>query len=512
MKRFWLLGAVVTVVGTVSPALAQQYPTISAPRPYNRPVAYQEDFSLDLIPDSSASASQRVTSQLRQEYRTAQQTAPPALNSEAPPMVQPMVQQAPNGMVQPTPMPTQNPYAQPAPATQSYNGQQQLDCGCQPGNCNCDDYSYSMYRRGAALRGGIAGRHGRYLGGAGDSFVEAGCDTGCSTAVPAAGCDTGCATGCDTYTVAGIGWLFLKRDGADFWPLSYENGMPGNQMSVSDADLGYQNGVEAFFARQSTSGCGWEVRYWGLFEDTSTSMFSAMPRTEYGGFSSYNVGAYGDAWTLYNSADYHQIGRESDFHSVELNLLRYASSCGPCRNVVFRGLGGVRVINFNDSLAYSAYSASSFGGSGFDTLSLSSDVSNTIIAAQLGGTGEYCLSNRFRLALGSKVGIGGNAIDSDQVFSSSSGVYAQDGMGDNYNYMLSDSDFAMFGEMNAQIYYHVSDCFRVSAGYRIFGISGVALSQEQLPYDFTDVNEISSINRDGSLIYSGFTLGAEYCF
>lgn len=554
MKKHWLIGAGLAVFAFNGSLLAQQYPYPVPNRADARLVRYQEDLAMELEPETAQRTSQRVSQQLRAQYQ------PPAgrypVLQEGPsqlqggrlpsggmvnsPQLATQQEMAPGPLegyppVMPTPAPDYSaPYTTPTPGTANY--QNSAGCGaCGTPACGCDS-GYDMYGRGGfrgrqqgrMFRGscdsgcgiGTMGAHQQYIGGQPDAFVDGGCDSGCGYGQDCGGCGAaGCLRsglgllerGCGTYTVVGASWLLLKRDGADFQPLSYENGMPGNQLSISDANLGAQSGFETFFARQNNEGRGWEIRYWGLSEQDNFAQLTSMPRTEYGGFSTISVGGWGNAWDLYNNADVHQIARESDLHNIEFNFLRYASSCGPCNNIVFRGIAGLRVIRFNDSLAYSAYSTGYFGGSTFESLKLHSSVANTLVAAQIGGTGEYCLTNRFRLALGSKVGFGGNSIDADQCLVTANGIYGTNAGGNDYSYSNSTSDFAMFGEFNTNLYYHVTDSCRVSVGYRLFGISGVALSQDQIPYDFTDTNEINSIKRDGGLLLHGLTIGAEFC-
>lgn len=549
MKKIWIMGVATSLLSFTATAQAQYFQAVDQPRwEANRAVGYQDGMDLELEPESAELTSQRVSQQLRAQYQTPTNAAGPNYsqasnypaayrNGPAAPSTdprQPSYNRQPNYPTQPTyqpagstanvgnygygngsayysrqeqPVPPQPVAAGPsttqAPTTGGI-GPACSACGAPAGACACGGYG--------SHRIGTLHRRAHQIA---NSSATVGCDTACSTDICADDCGTGiCGVGllgdcCDTYTVSGIGWLYLKRDGADFQPLSYENGSPGTQLSVSDADFQSQNGIEAFIARQSCEGRGWELRYWGLFEDDSFAQMTSMPRTELG-LSGVAVGGAGDAWTLFNSADFHQIGRETEFHNFEFNLLRFASSCGCDRNIILRGIAGVRVIRFNDSLAYSAYSGSSFGSS-FESLKLHSSVANTLVAGQLGGSGEYCITNRLRLSLGSKVGVGSNFIDADQCLVTADGIFGTNSSGNMYSYSNSESDLALFGELNTSLYYHVTDCVRLSVGYRLFGISGVALAQDQFPYDYSDENDINSINRDGGLLLHGLTVGAEFC-
>jgi hypothetical protein len=313
--------------------------------------------------------------------------------------------------------------------------------------------------------------------------------------------------GRDVYTVVGARWLYMSRDGADFRELSYENPMPANRLLVSDADIGHQHGVEAFIVRQDDSGRGWEGRYWGLQSQTNSAILGNMPITQLGGLNLVTIGPWGNVGPLYNMADYHRIARSSEFHSFEWNLINHASVCSN-NNWLYRGIFGLRVMRFRDALNYSAHSATNFGFD-FNQLNYNILTRNTFVGAQAGGSGEYCVTNKLRLSAGANAGIGTNFMEADQVISNSNGVLGVvPGFG-NYSVMNDANDLAVFGEFDARMYYHVNCNWRLSLGYRVLGLAGVALAQEQIPHT---VSDLSYVKRDGGLLLHGLTMGAEFSY
>lgn len=316
--------------------------------------------------------------------------------------------------------------------------------------------------------------------------------------------------GREMFTVVGARWLYLRRDGADYKSLSYEAGMPSDTLLVEHANIGPQGGVEAFIVRQDQNGRGWEARYWGLESRSATATLGNMPVTQLTGLNAINIGPWGTVGSLYDMADYHQVQRSSEFHSFEWNLINHASTCGGS-NLLYRGLLGLRVMRFRDALNYSAHSASAFGF-GFDQLSYSLLTRNTFVGLQAGGAGEYCLTDRLRLSLGANAGLGQIFIDADQEIRTSTGVLAMHPSGGNFSYMNTANDLSVFGELDARVYYHLSCNWRLSAGYRVLGLTGVALAPQQIPYAFTDLAELNSVKRDGGLLLHGLTVGAEFSF
>ncbi|GEM_PF-2321534 len=489
-----------------------------------RAASYQDDdFVLDSsgvdlsdAEDPAEETSRRVSQQLQNYQAQAQQQMQPP----TPPMQNQMQREMPPSQSYPQTMVSlQGAY----PKSQS---EYCSDCGQPNGSCGCGGHDLGGQHGGTNRNQASPGY--RMNGAQNDQFIQDGRDAG------DAGCDTsglyddfgneeqhngrdksgririGGVRGQSMNTVVGGGWLSLRRDGADFRTLSYEQAMPDNRMLVGDADIASQNGLEVFIARQSDQGTGWEARYWGLEQSDGTSMLGYMPQTSLLGLNTVTIAPWGTIGGLYNMADRHDLIRTSELHNIEFNLLNYASSCGP-RNFIFRRIAGLRVIRFSDDMNYSAFSSTNFGA-GFSDVNYNINTTNTFVGAQLGGQGEYCFTDRIRLGLGSKVGVGGNSMDVNQRIQTSSSAYGIQASGADFNCMHSDTDLAMFGEMEAKAYYHLTDSFRISVGYRLFGLAGVATAEDQIPYDYTDVTDIHSIKRDGSVIFQGLTLGAEYCF
>lgn len=403
------------------------------------------------------------------------------------------------------------------------------DQGCGPnyGAAGCDDgYGYDYQGHGGRFRGRRGMGMGNYADGGYYGPGDCG-DGSCGTGYDGDGYydesgrnGRGLGSGgsrisqlfdkCgrDVYTVVGARWLYMRRDGSDFRELSYENPMPTDRLLISDADLGHQHGVEAFFVRQDDCGKGWEGRYWGLGSQTNVVTLGNMPITQLTGLNLVNIGPWGTAGGLFNTADYHRIQRSSEFHNFEWNLINHASVCSN-NNWLYRGIFGLRVMRFRDALQYSAHSASGFGALGFTSVNYNILTRNTFVGAQAGGSGEYCVTDKLRLGVGANAGIGSNFIEADQTIANSNGVVGVvPGFG-NYSIMNDDNDLAAFGEFDARMYYHVSCNWRLSLGYRVLGLAGVALAQDQIP---NTVSDLSYVKRDGGLLLHGLTMGAEFSY
>jgi len=68
----------------------------------------------------------------------------------------------------------------------------------------------------------------------------------------------------------------------------------------------------------------------------------------------------------------------------------------------------------------------------------------------------------------------------------------------------------MLGELNVGVGYQFAPCWRLVGGYRVLGATGIALSPNQIPNNFTYMPGISKINDDSSLLLHGAFVGLEW--
>lgn len=426
----------------------------------------------------------------------------------------------------------ERPAAGPAQTGDS-QGLSALASGCQP--CQTDAYpsGYGDCGEGcdvgdhATRASRLLKRGRRHLAG-GRAFTDQSCDAAagagyldneCGDAghrhsrlrgLGAAGC--GPAQSSDVHTVAGVTGLIFRRDLEDDRGLSYNAG--GASLYSTDSDFGTAGGAELMIGRRRCNGFGWEARYWELFPGQSDISFGGTPYTSLTGLSEiYHTpsGAYVN--TFYDRATVHRLYRDNDFRNVELNGLRNGG-CFDCGRGTYELLGGFRWFEFDEDLRYATNSTWPGHPAQFN---YDTSVSNTLLGAQFGGRVEHCLKGRWRLSSGLTLGLFNNRIRHYQRMYDAAGgtdaeIYAGPWNGTSYNIRSDKNDIAMLGELNAGLWYLVCQNLRFGVGYRVFGISGVALAPDQIPYNFTDLRETERINSNGSLILHGATVGMQYSF
>ncbi|MEX2173096.1 MAG: BBP7 family outer membrane beta-barrel protein [Pirellulaceae bacterium] len=270
---------------------------------------------------------------------------------------------------------------------------------------------------------------------------------------------------------------------------------------------------------------GLEVVYWGLYAapGTVTATGDLDSLIDFGDLD-YNGGTGND---IYDGAAAHRLDFDQGFHSLEVNLLgNYGGPlgggrCGGCAmpdssRMGFGWLAGFRYINFTEDWLFS----SDFSGTSFDNdadqLNYEVDLQNNLFGFQMGAGLNYCVTDRFQAYSVAKFGVFGNDIQMQQrVYGSAgSGVLSTgDFAGDDYLIDASDLDLSFAGQMDIGGRYNINHHWSADFGYRLLGLSGVAISEDNVAQgDFQNVLGISDIQTTGSLILHGGYAGLTYCW
>ena len=115
-----------------------------------------------------------------------------------------------------------------------------------------------------------------------------------------------------------------------------------------------------------------------------------------------------------------------------------------------------------------------------------------------------------------KGGIFNNHIETVQNITDLDGEIAQvnagTAAGRPFSYNDEKNDVAFLGELDFGVLYNLSSRARLRLGVKVLGVSGVALAADQLPFDYSDPDELSRANSNGSLLLGGGYYGLEFCF
>jgi hypothetical protein len=144
------------------------------------------------------------------------------------------------------------------------------------------------------------------------------------------------------------------------------------------------------------------------------------------------------------------------------------------------------------------------------------DVDNNLFGGQIGGEGRWFATDKLSIVLSSKVGLFGNSIQHRSRIQDEQGRIAlvNDGPLDGAAWDVNShkGDVAVLAELNLGLSYCLTRNISLIAGYRVMGVSGVALSAEQIPNDLRRVNDAYTINSDNGLLLHGGHAGIEFLY
>lgn len=282
----------------------------------------------------------------------------------------------------------------------------------------------------------------------------------------------------------------------------------GAILRSTDADTGTLGGLETVFGTRTAAGIGWEARYWGLFADEATANLTGTS------FQTYLVDLQNLIWPatgdtvldVFDRGTDHTIRRDNELHNVELSMLRRGGSFNGFRGRggSYEMLAGFRWFEFDEEFCWHVT-----GPVDPVFLSYNTEVGNTLLGFQLGGRTETYWTQRLRFFTTNKVGVYNNRARATQVISNTAGAYATVN-GTDFNFTDDKNDVSFLGELDLGTAYHLSPCSRLVTGYRLIGVSGIALAPNQYN-NFNFEPAIRDIQTNGDLILHGAFFGFEFC-
>lgn len=315
-----------------------------------------------------------------------------------------------------------------------------------------------------------------------------------------------------------VGGLFLAREQGDNYFFSYDESNEDVQYTnFRDADFGASPGFETRFACFDCCSCvAYEVVYSQLFADvqTSTTLGSQVP----GPLSAilnfdqldYN-GVTADNFT--NGAFAHQVRRDMDFYNVEFN--RASVRGGQFGNrVTVSSLAGVRFVKFDESLLFASDPNDASFSFEADELYYQTDVENNLVGFQLGGYCETFAGRRLSLFAGGKAGVFGNIASADSEIGGAAGAATVNNgpnAGAVWDIASSQTSLATLAEFSVGGAYRIGQ-WTLGGEYRVIGLSGLALPEDQIYSDLRGVNDVQTLENDGSVLFHGATARLERLF
>ena len=318
--------------------------------------------------------------------------------------------------------------------------------------------------------------------------------------------------------------LVMGRDNSDKFWTSYLQPTNENQiMNSKDAELDWGGGVDLRLGRCFGCNNAWELGYFGVWGMNGESAVRnsgdliGTPLDVTNGAPTLDGVAAAD---FFDNARAHKIVRESEIHSVELNVLGNHLACGPgmgCGSPVnVSWLAGFRYFRFDDEFSFGALQGDVGAGvvdpardwdtdGGIYAAYLNADVENNLYGFQIGARADYQPSCKWAMFLAPKIGLYGNHIESDTSFTRGDGF-------SEWELSAEKNDVSFLCQVDLGGTYYLSDRCSLFGGYRAVAITGVALSDEQFPQYLADTAGFEEIKSNGSVIFHGAFAGLEYRF
>ncbi len=322
--------------------------------------------------------------------------------------------------------------------------------------------------------------------------------------------------GCGPGFFASVGGLVMTRARANAVITTVQNGDPTNAlMNTQDAGAGWTGGGEVSFG-YAFGGTNWAGPYgacgvcgnpglvftwWGTGEMTGFS--SVTDTTGVAGTalnSEFNVAGVtigGDpASNFFEGASRQRLWRTDNINSFEGNLLQGAIADTGRLQII--GLAGFRYFRFTEVLTFGS---TNFAGT--DEAFLSYRAFNNLYGGQVGGILNYSLTPRCSLYITPKAGVYGNQMVVRRL------IYRDDGIS-NPTISAYKSDVSFLGQIDTGINYMIRPNVFAYIGYRIVGVSNVALGDNQFGPALGDDVSATEVKQSGSLILHGATFGLSF--
>jgi hypothetical protein len=379
----------------------------------------------------------------------------------------------------------------------------------------------------------------------------------------------GCGVPCCPKLCGSVSGLYMIRDGEnpewfsfDTWDESYQ------LMKSTDTGMDWTGGFEVSVARPFCC-CRYAVQgvYWGLFpsnQESSLTDFDVW--NDLATVYDFSPLVVDDGWggtrnvndDYYDWARRHRLRRSFEYHNVEINFLAgpylgygvgaarsgglfggggchgasmYGGKCGygdcgkspwgvVCNDccgprLAVGWLAGLRYFQVSEGLQFATDQANHDFDYDDDEMYYDIDVDNHLIGFQLGFNADYAVTRWLHLRSAAKFGVYGNHINHKSLIHNSlDTAYVEFGpnAGMDFDVSSNENEVAFLGELDLALAVYFTPRLIGTVGYRIVGVSGIAVPVDQIPRNFAGIQDVQDIDTNGSFRLHGLHAGVEYSF
>jgi hypothetical protein len=227
-------------------------------------------------------------------------------------------------------------------------------------------------------------------------------------------------------------------------------------------------------------------------------------------------------WWFDNAAE-HRLWRRDEVHNVEANLVRGQWCYGQDSPWDLGFSLGVRYFRFQESWRFGSLKgqgsdpAPHYWGetNGLYEAYLSDQVTNNLIGPQIGFDLGYRMGNNLRFFMAPKFGIYNNHINNNFQAYLGNGIVAttgSSGVVGTYPVNSSTDTVSFLTQIDVGLDWKFTRQWSAQVGYRVVAVSGLGLSDAQIPFYIVDIPAIAEIDRNSDLILHGAFVTLAYNF
>lgn len=304
--------------------------------------------------------------------------------------------------------------------------------------------------------------------------------------------------------------LYMTRDHGNGVVTSVSSVDPYQTLMTSGQEMPWRVGGEARFGRRffgdafAVEGVYWTLdNFDGDWTATNVNGVSTPLAVDRIAFAGVNGSVF------FNNVQEHALHRSDDMQNAELNFVFNPMACNGCSSHVNWSLG-LRYFRFNEQLSLT----SGFSSGPNSRATLAENVHNELFGGQAGFDLGLQVLPRSLIFLNAKVGVFNNQMDSAFNAYRGDGVVAVpvSGAVGSYPAVGSKSAVSLISELRAGVHVRFAPNIGGEVGYRVMGVTGVALSDHQIPVDVTDFGQLGSVKNNGNLLLHGGFAGVTFNF
>lgn len=176
---------------------------------------------------------------------------------------------------------------------------------------------------------------------------------------------------------------------------------------------------------------------------------------------------------------------------------------------------GIRWFQFRDAFEFAASMVADGFAGDINDYFYNVDVQNDLIGYQFGTRADYCVTSRVNVYAGAKFGIYGNDVDyrariGTRAVPAEVGPFYPTMPGEMINVSRNETVLSTLGELDLGVGVRLTNCWTLTGGYRLIGLSGVATSVGSIVEDPANVDggHLNWVN-DSFLLQGGY-VGVNY--